>query len=428
MAQVAYTPQVRAQFDILGFDPRGVGKSDPVTCFPTAAEEAAFFASQPPYPVSAAEERAFTRDNAKLALNCLTTSPDRFAHYSTANVARDMDLLRQAVGDEKLSYVGYSYGTYLGATYAKLFPTKIRALVLDGTLAPGWYSGSDGDRRPIGVRLRQGDGAAETFAQFKAECKKAGPAQCSLAKLGDPSTVVESTLKKLKTKPVVLPLPDGTTFTVTYQVAVALTFSYLYEPAAWPSLADLYSEVATTASARTKAAKAPQALIEWNRRQEEYTSVGEVLQPCVEAKQSGRPFAYPAYADASDKVAPHFGRMRAWVGQTCEFLPIKDADAFTGPWANKVKSPVLVIGTRYDPATPYQATRPYSDLYPDARMVTVEGWGHTTLGKSACADAHITAYLTQLKAPADGSTCQQDRGPFDPAPVAKSKLQAAASH
>lgn len=90
-----------------------------------------------------------------------------------------------------------------------------------------------------------------------------------------------------------------------------------------------------------------------------------------------------------------------------------------------MKSPVLVFGTRYDPATPYEATRPYSDLYPDARMVTVEGWGHTTLGKSACADAQITAYLTQLKAPADGSTCQQDRGPFAPAPTAKSKLQAA---
>lgn len=426
-AQVAYTPQVRAQFDILGFDPRGVGKSDPVTCAPTAAEEAALLAGQPPFPVTPAEERSFTRSNLKLALSCLTTSPDRLAHFSTANVARDMDLLRQAVGDQKLSYVGYSYGTYLGATYAKLFPNKVRALVLDGTLETGWYSGSDGDRRPIGVRLRQGEGAAETFAQFKAECKKAGPTQCSLAKLGDPSTVAESTLQKLKTKPVVIPLPDGTTMTVTYQIAVAVTFPYLYEPAAWPALADLYSELATSGQARAKAAaaKAPEALVEWNRRKEEYTSIGEVLQPCIEAKQSGRPFAYPAFADAADQKAPHFGRMRAWVGQTCEFMPIRDTDAFLGPWENRVKSPVLVIGTRYDPATPYQATRPYSDLYPDARMVTVEGWGHTTLGKSTCADARITAYLTQLEAPADGTTCQQDRKPFDAAPVAKKRVQGA---
>ena len=87
-----------------------------------------------------------------------------------------MDLLRQAVGDEKLSYVGYSYGTYLGATYAKLFPNNVRALVLDGTLLPEWYSGSNGERQPVGVRLRQGEGASDTYQQFLAECKKAGPA------------------------------------------------------------------------------------------------------------------------------------------------------------------------------------------------------------------------------------------------------------
>ena len=107
------------------------------------------------------------------------------------------------------------------------------------------------------------------------------------------------------------------------------------------------------------------------------------LQPCIETKQTGRPLAYPAYADAADQRAPHFGRFRAWVGHPVR-VPAdpKDTDAFLGPWQNKVKQPVLVIGTRHDPATPYQATRPYADLYPDARMVTIEGWGHTTsLGK-----------------------------------------------
>jgi pimeloyl-ACP methyl ester carboxylesterase len=417
LAQIAYTPQVRARFDILGFDPRGVGQSDPATCFPTAAEEAAALqdAAQA-FPVTPAEERAFIKDSLKLALSCATTSPDRLSHFSTANVARDLDLLRQAVGDQKLTYIGYSYGTDLGATYARFFPDTVRALVLDGTLLPVWYSGSDGDRRPVGVRIRQGEGAAETFTQFKAECKKAGPTHCSVAALGDPSTVVEGVLTRLKAAPIVLTLPDGTQQAITYQTAVAVTFQYLYEPAAWPELADLYSTLATTTKARTKAAvKAPQALLDWNNRKEDYSSVGEVMQPCVDAKQTGRPLAYPAWADAADQRAPHFGRMRAWVGLTCEFLPIRDRDAYLGPWENKVKSPVLVIGTRHDPATPYQATRPYAELYPDARLLTVEGWGHTTLGKSACADARITEYLTELKAPADGSTCQQDRKPFDPA-------------
>ncbi|HEY3556294.1 MAG TPA: alpha/beta hydrolase [Kribbella sp.] len=424
LGQQIYTPEVRAKFDILGFDPRGVSRSDPATCYPTAADEAKALANVPPFPVTAAEQRRFIVDSAKLAINCRTTSPDRLAHFSTANVARDMDLLRQAVGDDKLSYVGYSYGTYLGATYAKLFPTKVRALVLDGTLSPEWYSGSNGDRAPVGVRLKQGEGAYDTYEQFLAECKKAA-ANCVLNKLGDPKTVVENTMARLKTHPVDIPLPDGSTLKLTYAVAVAITFSNLYDPIGFPALADLWAQLAQLSSAnRAKAAvQAPEAVIEWNRRKEDYTtSIGSVLQPCVEAKQSGRPLAYPSYAAAADKRAPHFGSYRAWVGLQCEFLGIRDTDAFLGPWQNKVKPPVLVFGTRHDPATPYEATRPYADLYPDGRIVTVEGWGHTTIGKSACADKLTTEYLTRLKAPADGTTCNQDRKPFDPVPTGKKAL------
>ncbi|TDW24033.1 alpha/beta hydrolase [Kribbella kalugense] len=421
--QQIYTPSVRAKFDILGFDPRGVGRSDPATCYPTAADEAKATANVPPFPLTAKEERQFIVDSAKIAVSCRTTSPDRLAHYSTANVARDMDRLRQAVGDEKLSYIGYSYGTYLGATYAKLFPNKVRALVLDGTLSPEWYSGSNGDSNPVGVRLKQGDGAYDTYEQFLAECKKAA-ANCALNTLGDPKTVVESTMERLKTHPIDVPMPDGSTLKVTYAVAVAITFSNLYDPAGFPALAQMWAELSTMNRTKAAAAKAPTALVEWNRRKEDYsTSVGSVLQPCVEAKQSGRgPLAYPAYADAADKRAPHFGRYRAWIGVQCEFMGIRDSDAFLGPWKNSVKQPVLVFGTRHDPATPYEATRPYADLYPDARMVTVEGYGHTTIGKSTCADAMITDYLTQLKAPADGATCTQDRKPFDPLPTGKKVL------
>ncbi len=310
--QQIYTPEVRAKFDILGFDPRGVSRSDPATCYPTAAEESEALANDPAFPVTAKEERQFIISAAKQAINCRITSPDRLAHYSTANVARDMDLLRQAVGDEKLSYVGYSYGTYLGATYAKLFPNKVRALVLDGTLSPEWYSGSNGDPNPVGVRLKQGEGAYDTYEQFLAECKKAA-ANCALNALGDPRTVVESTLERLKTQPVKVPLPDGSTLTVTYAVAVAMTFSNLYDPIGYPALAQTWAELAGQNRAKA-AARAPQALVEWNRRKEDYNSLGTVLQPCVEAKQSGRPLAYPAYADAADQRAPHFGRFRAWVG------------------------------------------------------------------------------------------------------------------
>ncbi|MFF1817596.1 alpha/beta hydrolase [Kribbella sp. NPDC058245] len=417
IGQSAYSPELRARFDILGFDPRGVGQSDPVTCYPTAAEEAAALASLKAFPVTAKEERQYIVDAAKLAAQCRSVSPDRLQHYSTANVARDMDLLRKAVGDKKLNYIGYSYGTYLGATYAKLFPNNVRALVMDGTLLPSWYSGSDGERQPVGARLRQGEGASDTYQQFLLECKKAAAA-CALNAVGDPKTVVESTLERVKTKPIVVTQPDGTTVTIDYPAVVAFMFEHLYSSYAFPDLATTLAELATIPTARAKAAP---AVLEWNRRKEDYASIGNALQPCIEAKQTGRPLSYPAYADAADQRAPHFGRYRAWIGIQCEFLGLKDTDAFLGPWQNKVKEPVLVFGTRHDPATPYQATRPFANLWPDARMVTIEGWGHaTSLGGSKCADQMLTKYLTTLAAPADNSTCQQDRKPFDPLPAGKS--------
>ncbi|WP_433164877.1 alpha/beta hydrolase [Kribbella sp. CA-247076] len=419
LATVAYSAEVRARFDILGFDPRGVGRSDAVTCYPTAAEEQAALAEWPAFPVGKAEERKYTRIAASIAANCARTSPDRMAHFSTANVARDMDLLRQAVGDAKLTYAGYSYGTYLGATYAKLFPKNVRALMLDGTWFPSEYSGRPGDRRPVGVRLGQGPAAAKTFEQFKLECKRAGAERCALAGLGDPGTVVEDVLARVKSKPVVLPGPTGEPITVTYALLVQSTFSSLYEPAIWPDLAALYVEVAQASQPRTaKAAKLSAGASGLLQRKETYTSVGAVFQNCVEAWHPRRPLSYPAYADAQDRIAPHFGRMRTWTGLQCEFLPIRDHDAFLGPWTKlKVDAPVLVFGTRYDPATPYEDTRPYADLYRDPRMVTVNAWGHTTLAKNTCADTHITTYLTTLKAPADNTTCQPDRHPFDPRPT-----------
>ncbi len=401
-----YSADVRARLDIIGFDPRGVGQSDPVTCFPTAAEENAAAADVIAFPMNRAEVRQLTTVNAKIGRGCTKTSPERLAHYSTANVARDMDLLRQAVGDAKLNYIGYSYGSYLGATYAKLFPDNVRALAIDGAWNPSSYSGSVLNDAPLGVRLGQAKGAVEVFAQFKAECRAAGPAQCALAKLGDPGVVAERVLERLKTKPGELTAPDGTKVTITYPLMVGIIFSGLYEPAGWPELASMLAQLG---GQRTSASTAT-LLVD----KEEYASIGSSLQPCVEAQQTGRPFAYEAMADAADQKYPHFGRLRAWVGQTCEFVPIRDTDAFRGPWTKlRTDAPVLVIGTRHDPATPYEGTRPYADLYRDAYLLTINGWGHTTIGKSTCADAAITRYLVTLQRPVDGATCAQDRRPFD---------------
>ena len=421
----AYTDDVRERFDILGFDPRAVAGSDPATCFRTQEQENEFLAGAPSVPLTADEERDMTSTNLRLVRNCDMTSAERFAHSSTANVARDMDLLRQAVGDEQLNYVGYSYGTVLGATYGQLFPDRIRALVLDGTLDPEKWSGSEQESRSIGVRTGQGPGGHETFAEFNRLCADAGPQHCPIAALGDPATVTDELFERLKTEPATVELPDGTTVTLSYGDVVLQTFFGLYEPVQWPGLADLLATLATddsddsrptlSADAADVVKEADQTTDRKLRRGNDYASVGGSLASmCMDTGQTGSPYGYPDLADAEDEKAPHFGRARAWVGQTCEFMDIDDDDAYTGPWQQEVDEPVMVIGTRFDPATPYAMTEPYADDFPDARVLTLDGWGHTVLGKSSCADAAVSDYLLTGEAQ-DGATCEpDDTTPFVP--------------
>lgn len=415
-------PQVHARFDVIGFDPRGVGESDPVTCFPDAATEAAFLAEAPAVPVTDDEEARTIALFAATSLACETLSGTRIEGASTANVARDMDLLRQAVGDEQLSYLGYSYGSILGATYGMLFPDRVRALAIDGTLEPSGWSGGEGS---IGVRTGQGVAASEVFDEFLALCAQAGPEACSLAALGDPGEVVETVLARLQQQPVEIPLPDGTTLTVDYGTAVSIAFSSMYSPAGFASLADVFAQLfafTEPQQAMTTQRSASLGHIGELLRElgliEDYSGAGSAIASmCVDGEHPLQPWDYPAQADAADADAPHFGRARAWVGIQCEFVQYADDDAYMGPWDQTTQAPVLVIGTRHDPATPYDQTQPYADRFANASVLTVEGYGHATIGVSACANAAIATYLTELVA-TDGATCQQDVAPFQTAPTA----------
>ena len=424
-------PSVRARFDVVGFDPRGVGLSDPATCFRDAEQEQAFIRTLPSFPVEPDEEARFTASVAVLGASCTVLSGSRIAAASTANVARDLDLLRAAVGDEELTYLGYSYGTFLGATYAALFPDRVRALVLDGTVLPELWVG-EGDDRVLGRRLGQHVAAAQAYGEFLRLCQEAGPSGCALAALGDPGQVVEALLARLRAEPLRFVVGDGTTTELGYDDAVSLIFLSMYAPQAWGQLAaTLASLVPLTqpqpqppappppAPQSADPGPDPGALGDLLRRLgviEDYPSAGGSLASlCVDTVDPVGPLGFPAQADAADQEARHFGRMRAWATLPCAFMPVVDEGAYTGPWELTVDEAVLVIGTRFDPATPYAATEPYADLWPDARVLTVEGYGHTTFVPSTCATLAIATYLVDLQA-RDGATCQQDVRPFEPVP------------
>jgi pimeloyl-ACP methyl ester carboxylesterase len=234
--------EVRARFDVIGFDPRGVAASAPLRCFASTAAQQAFFQNVPAFPVGPQEDLAFVRTFERYDALCARRNADLLPHVSTANAARDLDLLRQAVGDGGLSYLGLSYGTYLGATYANLFPERVRSMVLDGAIDPvEWATGRGDESRtePFSTRLRSDQGASATLDQFLDLCAVAGTQSCAFAAASEQATrdKFDDLLRGL------LEHPQGTGSTaVTYALVVLVTLVGLDSPSDWPFLGTLLQE------------------------------------------------------------------------------------------------------------------------------------------------------------------------------------------
>ena len=246
--QYAALPEVlQERFDIVGFDPRGIGESAPVRCFDSIAEQMTFlyFGEMPQVPVGPEEEGAWERAAEELAQRCDERNAETLAHLSTANVARDMDRLRQAVGDEKLNYLGTSYGTYLGATYANLFPDRIRAMVLDGVINPPSYTSFDhGDGDIVGsdttsfLRTLSNQGSADALQEFFDQCATAGPDRCAFAATSAAETreKFDALMARLRAEPMLVQGLAGT-LSVTYSLVDVTVWVALYSAPTWSGLA-----------------------------------------------------------------------------------------------------------------------------------------------------------------------------------------------
>jgi pimeloyl-ACP methyl ester carboxylesterase len=243
-----YSDEVRARFDLVSFDPRGVARSTPLQCFDTTDEALAALAPFP-FPVTRAEERVWVQADRTWARACAERGGPILDHMSTANVARDMDLLRRAVGDRKMTYVGYSYGTAIGSTYANLFPDKVRAVVIDGVIDPVSYTTGRGDQAetlPSDARLRSEQGAYDTLQAFLRLCDAGGP-NCAFSD-GNPKRRYDRLARRLLREPAQLPDGQGGTVPFTYADLVATTLGAMYDPTSWPGLAEFLQELDTLTS------------------------------------------------------------------------------------------------------------------------------------------------------------------------------------
>jgi pimeloyl-ACP methyl ester carboxylesterase len=397
---------LNARFDIVAFAPRGVGPSTPAVDCGLDPETEGFFSQPAPTPFDV-DPAALIASAQEYVDACLASNGEILAHLSTANVARDMDLLRAAVGDEQLTYLGFSYGTFLGATYAALFPDRYRALVLDGAVDPVEYLTD-----PVSHSTAQTAGFERALDRFAEACA-VDQAACSGFGGTDPLVAYDRLLATAEAAPIPAPGYPEDPRPVTAHEIREVTTTLLYAKQFWGFLA------AGLAAAEDGDASLLRALLD----QVVYadpTSTDRFF--AISAGEQQWPTDVDAYLErgAAEWAAfPHFWGNSAYSEIPWGLWPVQDEDAFYGPFDVPASSPApLVIGTTYDPATPYSGSVAMVEALGNARLLTMEGDGHTAYGRnSACVDAATDAYLIDGALPAAGTVCQQEVPFLAPAEV-----------
>ncbi|MEU0880953.1 alpha/beta hydrolase [Lentzea sp. NPDC005914] len=388
---------LQGRFDIVGFDPRGIGRSDPLHCFASEADLDKFFEGVPGFPYQASQERPFFDRYRTLGPECRDDQAIA-GHMSTADVARDMDLLRRAVGDRKISYLGFSYGSFLGATYANLFPNNIRALVIDGVLNPElWSSGRQVESDRIATK--------EEFREFLRNCDEA---KCVFGPQSEKRW--NALLASVRAKPIQL----GDQL-YTYDAVINAAIGAMYNPRDWPGAATLFDQLSDASTSAASAAVSVAAEPDYDNGFDAYN--GNV---CADTEF---PRTFEAYRSTARYAAAgsEFGPAWWWGNAACANWPVNH-DRFTGPWRTRTNAPVLVVGNYFDGVTDYRGAQAANRLIAGSRLLTYAGWGHTAYGLNKCASDHTNAYLLNGTLPPVGTVCAANPNPFLPAAVLSEPL------
>ncbi len=390
-ATFAVTTPVTDVYDLIGFDPRGVGRSSAVTCLDGAAMDAMLYDVPADPRGTDGWTSELTARNEAFVAACEANSGDILPFVTTDNAARDMDLLRAVLGDEKLNYLGYSYGTFLGATYAKLFPERVGRLVLDGAIDPS-VSGLDvGTTQAVGFESALRAYMADCLAG--ADCPFTGTLDDAMGDLGILLATVDAR-----------PLAGDDGRMLGADSLLTGIIAALYAQESWPYLSQALTE-ALEGDPTTALLLADF----YNSR----TGDGSYSDNSTEAFRAYNCMDYPLDTSPADQEAAT-ARIAAdaptiapyWQGvDVCEVWPypptgVREKIAATGA------APVLVVGTTNDPATPYAWSVSLAEQLSSGVLVTREGEGHTGYNKgNACVDGAVEAYFTDGVVPAADVTC-----------------------
>jgi pimeloyl-ACP methyl ester carboxylesterase len=385
----SFGKSVRESFDIVGFDPRGVGQSDPIRCL-SSKELDQFFAVDTS-PDDTAEADRLKTISKKFADGCQAKSAKLLPFVGTKNAAHDIDVIRAAVGDQKLTYYGASYGTLLGAWYAEQFPQNVRALVLDGAVDPALTTSQ--------TNIEQAKGFETALRAFVADCTKA--ATCPLGQNVDAGlTKISNLLTSADRTP--LKTADSTRPLDESLLALGIA-TPLYQRDAWPLLQQALQQ-ALQGDGSTLLQFAD--LLVERKENGTYSNQSEsnMAVNCVD-KPSPDPAGFAKDAQEAKKVAPRFGPFIVWSTLPCSYWPAKPTQE-ARPLKAAGAAPIVVVGTTRDPATPYQWSKNLSSQLDSGVLLSLDGDGHTAyLSGPPCIKTAVETYLITTQPPKDGTMC-----------------------
>jgi pimeloyl-ACP methyl ester carboxylesterase len=371
-------------YDIIGWDPRGVGHSTPVTCF--GKDDLDHYFSMDSSPDNGTELQARIDEQIAFGRSCLDRSGVLLEHISTMDTVRDLDLLRQLVGDPKINYFGSSYGTRIGALYAQLFPQRVGRMVLDGAVDINSTS-----------KISQVDGFERALDHFASWC---ADAQC---KLGSQRDAVLSLIKEFLDQLDQQPLAVSGDRTLSQQQGVEAVFYAMYGGTkSWPMLRD-----ALVGAIFDKDGSGLLQLADGSDRRDRDGSYGQLNYAfpairCLDSQENSVRAAEKRLA-ADSRSAPVLGPLNG-PDLVCPLWPVKPA-----PRQPKVNGqgapPIVVIGTTGDPATPYEYAESMARELRSGVLVTLDGEGHLAYGQSDCVMAIVDSYLVRDQVPRDGTRC-----------------------
>lgn len=380
---------LNARFDLVGFDPRGVGQSAPVRCLSGPQIDAADAVD--PVLDDPQEKKSYIDSRKAIAEACEQMSGKVLPFVDAASVAKDMDVLRVALGDTKLSYLGLSYGTYLGQMYAHLFPAHVRALALDAVVDPA-LSFTD--------RQLQTVAAFETNLQaFLTYCRTV--ASCQLAASGDPAEKLYGLMQRLDRQPLAVGHRK-----LTRSLALGAVLIAMYSPGSWDIL-----QTALTAAYQGEGLSLLEISDAFLGRHSDGTfsnfQEANAAIFCVDNAVPPDIASYDRLGPTLSNLSALFGPALQYNGSGCSYWPVKPSRS-PGPLAADGVSPILLIGGTGDPATPYASAEAVNKEIAGSVLLTRSGFGHGSYAHSACIRQATDAYLIDLILPPPGTVCQSD--------------------